>query len=146
LGQPEEAQRVLAGFVDRFGDQSQLRVRYWAVRPEDTAHIHEGYRKAGLIDLIAQIVRRRRDIGVGKGPLRVVYPTEPIQTGIANGRGRPNRALGKLHRGLGWDHFDLADRLLAPYDRNEGADRGKEQHRAEEDCRRAGMGRHEKRH
>jgi adenylate cyclase len=50
LGQAEEVQRVMAGVIDRFGERFQLRVMTSEVRREDSEHLREGYRKAGLMD------------------------------------------------------------------------------------------------
>ena len=50
IGQPREAQRVAAEAIDRFGDDYRLCLRGNAAenRVEDSEHLIEGYRKAGV--------------------------------------------------------------------------------------------------
>jgi hypothetical protein len=50
MGQKEEAQRIMSGVIERFGEKFRLRNATLEVRPEDSQHTREGYRKAGLID------------------------------------------------------------------------------------------------
>jgi adenylate cyclase len=54
-GQREEAQRLLAEALDRFGDDFRVRMNSAQPRPaenraEDHEHLNEGYRKAGVLD------------------------------------------------------------------------------------------------